>query len=384
MFIASRREGDGFTSPRRASPARLRCADDALLPPGYAFPPPCTRLPKVSLEPAPVRVHVATTQEVVELGLRTMLERADPPFELVVAGPDHPDPDIVLFDVILMAEGDTRGLDDWLRNTATTSDRTRPDPCARIRGEARAHGVEWRIDLGIKTADLCQVIHEAVTGTLEASTVADEWVPAEYAGQPEGLSRREAAVIEMIVKGESNQEIADALFLSINSVKTYIRSAYRKMGVTHEPKPSCGESSTASSSRLTRNALLWIQLPRRSTARCSGFAAVTCPRSGGFRAPKRPALVGALVGATQGCLIRRSFRRGTVTRDSLMPASADREPRVPRHRSAESPQLDRIRWSTTVDSPMMFLQVRGAFRQQPTTGAYAGPVRALLRHLGPL
>ena len=29
----------------------------------------------------------------------------------------------------------------------------------------------------------------------------------------------------------SNQEIADTLFLSINSVKTYIRSTYRKLGV---------------------------------------------------------------------------------------------------------------------------------------------------------
>ena len=32
--------------------------------------------------------------------------------------------------------------------------------------------------------------------------------------------------------GHSNQEIADALFLSINSVKTYIRSTYRKIDVT--------------------------------------------------------------------------------------------------------------------------------------------------------
>jgi two-component system, NarL family, response regulator LiaR len=36
----------------------------------------------------------------------------------------------------------------------------------------------------------------------------------------------------LIVRGLSNQEIADAVYLSINSVKTYIRSAYRKMGVT--------------------------------------------------------------------------------------------------------------------------------------------------------
>jgi hypothetical protein len=33
-------------------------------------------------------------------------------------------------------------------------------------------------------------------------------------------------------RGLSNQEIAEAIFLSINSVKTYIRTAYRKIGVT--------------------------------------------------------------------------------------------------------------------------------------------------------
>ena len=35
----------------------------------------------------------------------------------------------------------------------------------------------------------------------------------------------------LIAQGLSNQEIADRAFLSINSVKTYIRSAYRKIGV---------------------------------------------------------------------------------------------------------------------------------------------------------
>jgi hypothetical protein len=33
-------------------------------------------------------------------------------------------------------------------------------------------------------------------------------------------------------RGLSNQEIAEAIFLSINSVKTYIRTAYREIGVT--------------------------------------------------------------------------------------------------------------------------------------------------------
>ena len=40
------------------------------------------------------------------------------------------------------------------------------------------------------------------------------------------------AALALIAQGLSNQEIADRAYISINSVKTYIRTAYRKMGVT--------------------------------------------------------------------------------------------------------------------------------------------------------
>lgn len=47
-----------------------------------------------------------------------------------------------------------------------------------------------------------------------------------------GLSTREAELICLIVEGLSNEQIAARSHLSINTVKTYIRTAYRKMGVT--------------------------------------------------------------------------------------------------------------------------------------------------------
>lgn len=45
------------------------------------------------------------------------------------------------------------------------------------------------------------------------------------------LSPMESKVVELIVTGATNAEIADKLFLSLNTVKSYIRTAYRKMGV---------------------------------------------------------------------------------------------------------------------------------------------------------
>lgn len=50
------------------------------------------------------------------------------------------------------------------------------------------------------------------------------------------LTPREAEVMSMIGEGYSNIEIAQECFLSINSVKSYIRAAYRKIGVDTRPQ----------------------------------------------------------------------------------------------------------------------------------------------------
>ncbi|MDN4174473.1 helix-turn-helix transcriptional regulator [Nocardioides sp. SOB77] len=48
---------------------------------------------------------------------------------------------------------------------------------------------------------------------------------------PAELSDREVEVLRGIAAGCSNEEIAAVLFVSINTVKTYIRTAYRKLHV---------------------------------------------------------------------------------------------------------------------------------------------------------
>jgi LuxR family maltose regulon positive regulatory protein len=45
------------------------------------------------------------------------------------------------------------------------------------------------------------------------------------------LTDSELAVLRFLPSHLTNQEIAEALFLSINTVKTHLRSAYRKLGV---------------------------------------------------------------------------------------------------------------------------------------------------------
>lgn len=49
-------------------------------------------------------------------------------------------------------------------------------------------------------------------------------------GRVEDLSDRERAVLELVAAGCNNLEIAERLFIGINTVKTYIRQVYRKIG----------------------------------------------------------------------------------------------------------------------------------------------------------
>lgn len=46
------------------------------------------------------------------------------------------------------------------------------------------------------------------------------------------LTEREQEVLDLIVRGCTSQEIADVLYLGVNSVKTHTRSLFKKLGVT--------------------------------------------------------------------------------------------------------------------------------------------------------
>jgi DNA-binding NarL/FixJ family response regulator len=56
-------------------------------------------------------------------------------------------------------------------------------------------------------------------------------VPVAPADAPEGLTPREAEVLAHIAAGESNAEIAAALFVSEATVKTHINHIFSKTGL---------------------------------------------------------------------------------------------------------------------------------------------------------
>lgn len=46
-----------------------------------------------------------------------------------------------------------------------------------------------------------------------------------------GLSERELEVLQLLADGLSNQQIADKLYVSINTTKTHLSNIYQKLGV---------------------------------------------------------------------------------------------------------------------------------------------------------
>lgn len=106
-----------------------------------------------------------------------------------------------------------------------------PYPRSDLGEDARISGVAELVGLDVTREDLVAAVARAAAGTsvhLETrrSSYREE-LQSEFA-----LTDREMDILEHIAGGVTNDEIAQALYLSINSVKSYIRAAYAKIGAT--------------------------------------------------------------------------------------------------------------------------------------------------------
>jgi len=180
-----------------------------------------------------VRVAVVTTQQVVETGIHGLLEGVHGGLRIVAGGPVDREPDIVFYDVIGLHEHDGADLDHWVKETGSVvvavTRELRPD----LGAAALERGAVGAISLGASVEDFLEVIEAALAGDLDESQAAQDAENATRLGWEVGLTLREAELLGYIVRGLSNQEVADETFLSINSVKSYVRSAYRKMDVAN-------------------------------------------------------------------------------------------------------------------------------------------------------
>ena len=179
----------------------------------------------------PARVRVVSPQEVVATGLSAMLERADGAWEVVSEDDGVAPPDVVLYDVLGLHEGSGADLELLASQDGTVVIAVGRDLRPDLQAKALERGAFAAVSIGITGTELVDVIRSALDGVLHESSLAAVLHDDAPLGSEVGLSRRESHVLRLIVQGYTNQEIADRLFLSINSIKTYIRTTYRKIGV---------------------------------------------------------------------------------------------------------------------------------------------------------
>lgn len=79
--------------------------------------------------------------------------------------------------------------------------------------------------------DILNAIHLASRGMHVLPRTAAEFGMAQMPHASELLTAREADVLELLETGKSNAEIALALQVSAETVKTHVRNIYRKLGV---------------------------------------------------------------------------------------------------------------------------------------------------------
>jgi DNA-binding NarL/FixJ family response regulator len=190
-----------------------------------------------SVTTRPISVALVDDYDVVLIGLAHMFDRYED--RVVVAELDANEPvtdavDIVLYDTFAQPEVDHGDIDVVIAH-----------PCARV----VVYTWNYHADL------IDEALHKGASGYLAKSLPARELVAAleaihrgetvvsvptrkarlsprlDWPGQSEGLTGRESEVLALITQGKSNAEVAAMTFLSMNSVKSYIRSAYRKIGV---------------------------------------------------------------------------------------------------------------------------------------------------------
>jgi len=182
-----------------------------------------------------LRLAIVDDYAVVVAGVAALL--ADEHIDVVETGASETvlsDVDVVLFDTFGQIQGTGIDLEDFVRDSGAQvvvySWNVKPEMVV----QAIAGGARGYLSKVLTGPQVVAALKRVVAGEVvilpgyEESSVGGA---GDWPGRSAGLSPREAEIIALITQGLTNQEIADRAFLSINSVKTYIRSAYRKIGV---------------------------------------------------------------------------------------------------------------------------------------------------------
>jgi DNA-binding NarL/FixJ family response regulator len=79
--------------------------------------------------------------------------------------------------------------------------------------------------------DALEAVHAGEIVVSDSPRRARAAIGLDWPGRGEGLTDRESEILALITQGKNNAEVAALTFLSPNTVKSYIRTIYRKINV---------------------------------------------------------------------------------------------------------------------------------------------------------
>jgi DNA-binding NarL/FixJ family response regulator len=188
---------------------------------------------------SPHRVSVANDYQIVIAGLHAMLAPFDDRVQVVEwinvnEGAPERWVDVLLFDTfgrVGLGLSDVVQLVDnpVVHHVVTYTWETDPSLIDR----AQQIGVSGFVSKSLEPSDLLDVFDRVVAGehVVAVGPQRTRLDPgSDWPGKAMGLTPRESETLALVVRGLRNQEIADALFLGVNTVKTHLKSLYRKLG----------------------------------------------------------------------------------------------------------------------------------------------------------
>jgi DNA-binding NarL/FixJ family response regulator len=188
----------------------------------------------------PVRVAAVNDYELVVVGLTHMLQQF--PDRIVVAdtlviGEQLQEPvDVALYDTygrsgVAAPALRTLVAMEEVGAVALFSMQLSPDLIA----DGRLAGASGFISKALPAEDIVDAIERVASGEAVVAMPGHQPVDPDdhldWPGRAEGLTERESEVLVLLAQGLSNREIGTALFLGYETVKSYVRDLYSKLGV---------------------------------------------------------------------------------------------------------------------------------------------------------
>jgi DNA-binding NarL/FixJ family response regulator len=185
----------------------------------------------------PICVALVDDYDVVLIGLAHMFDQYRD--RVLVAEIDanqatNDNVDIVLYDSFAQPESDHDGIQALVENP-----RARKvvmytwNFAPELVESAQRQGVHGYLSKTLPARDLVAALERIHAGEQVFSEPPRRRRPAnglDWPGRREGLTDRESEILALITQGKSNADVARLTYLSPNTVKSYIRSVYRKIG----------------------------------------------------------------------------------------------------------------------------------------------------------